>query len=102
MKDHVSFGSQPQYLPHAWSAQIAPAMTPKVQTGKPNKMLRYDNRSRTTGPGKYRRTPLDGDGRPAARRRSLRSARRYNVVTTAPKMNRPIAMIIAVTWIAIQ
>ena len=30
MKAQVSFGSQPQYRPQAASAQIAPAMTPKV------------------------------------------------------------------------
>ena len=30
MKAHVSFGSQPQYRPHAASAQIAPQMIPNV------------------------------------------------------------------------
>ena len=42
------------------------------------------------------------DGRPAAARRSFRSAIRYMTVTTAPTMYRPMATIIAVTWIAIQ
>ena len=46
--------------------------------------------------------PASQDGWPAAMRRWLRSAIRYSVVTTAPKMNRPMATIMAVTWIAIQ
>ena len=40
MKDHVSFGSQPQYRPHADCAQMAPAITPNVQIGKPSEMMR--------------------------------------------------------------
>src|SRR5258706_11772651 len=33
MNDQVSFGSQPQYRPHAASAQIAPQITARVQIG---------------------------------------------------------------------
>ena len=40
MKAQVSTGSQPQYRPQAWSAQIAPQMMPNVQIGKPNTTVR--------------------------------------------------------------
>ena len=40
MKDHVSFGSQPQYRLQACSAQIAPAMIAKVHTGKAKVIIR--------------------------------------------------------------
>ena len=40
MKAQVSVGSQPQYRPQAWSAQIAPAMMPKVQIGNANTTVR--------------------------------------------------------------
>ncbi|HZC42063.1 MAG TPA: hypothetical protein VE343_15400 [Streptosporangiaceae bacterium] len=40
MKAQVSVGSQPQYRPQASSAQIAPAMMPKVQSGKANTAIR--------------------------------------------------------------
>src|SRR4028119_2053729 len=35
MNAQVSLGSQPQYRPQALSAQMAPAMTAKVQSGGP-------------------------------------------------------------------
>ena len=40
MNAQVSVGSQPQYRPHAWSAQIAPAMMPNVQIGNANITVR--------------------------------------------------------------
>ena len=47
-------------------------------------------------------TPLAAVGRPAATRRWHRSTTRYMTVTTAPTTYRPLAMIIEVTWMAIQ
>ena len=35
-RDHVSLGSQFQYLPQAYSAQTAPVMIPRVNRGNPN------------------------------------------------------------------
>src|SRR3954465_12144435 len=51
MKAHVSFGSQPQNRPQAASAQMAPAMTAKVQIGKPKTAVRCATRSSAPAPG---------------------------------------------------
>src|SRR5438876_4561398 len=48
---HVSFGSQPHQRPQACSPQMAPAMVPKVQIGKPNRMARKVKRSRVSSEG---------------------------------------------------
>src|SRR5262245_3348866 len=58
MNAQVSFGSQPQYRPHAASAQIAPAITAKVQMGKAKACSRKVSRSSasafgTRGPKLY-------------------------------------------------
>ena len=42
IKDHVSFGSQPQYLPHASFAHAAPENMPNVNNGNPNNASRKD------------------------------------------------------------
>src|ERR687887_2098224 len=55
MKDQVSLGSQPQYRPQASWAQIAPAITAKVQIGKANAIARYAIRSRIAAEGRIPR-----------------------------------------------
>jgi hypothetical protein len=40
MNDQVSLGSHPQYRPQASSAQMAPAITAKVQMKKANAIVR--------------------------------------------------------------
>src|SRR5712691_2891430 len=52
MNDHVSFGSQPQYRPHASCAQIAPAITANVQIGNANAITRYAIRSSVAAVGR--------------------------------------------------
>jgi hypothetical protein len=39
ISDHVSFGSQLQYVPQAEFAQTAPAMMPTVRNRKPNEIV---------------------------------------------------------------
>src|SRR3954453_18205876 len=51
MKAQVSLGSQPQNRPQALSAQIAPAMTAKVQIGKPKTAGRWATRSSAAAGG---------------------------------------------------
>ena len=51
MNAQVSFGSQPQNRPQALSAQMAPAMTAKVQIGKPKTAVRWATRSSAVGVG---------------------------------------------------
>src|SRR3569833_3521964 len=51
MKAQVSFGSQPQNRPQALSAQIAPAITAKVQRGKPKTAVRCAVRSSAAAEG---------------------------------------------------
>src|SRR4028119_918913 len=57
MNAHVSLGSQPQKRPQALSAQIAPAMTAKVQIGKPKTAVRWATRSRPAADGTRAQTP---------------------------------------------
>src|SRR6476659_2650756 len=63
MNDQVSLGSQPQYRPHAASAQIAPAMIAKVQTGKAKAITTYAARSSAPAAGSDR--PSDTGNRTA-------------------------------------
>src|SRR6266568_265518 len=60
MNAHVSFGSQPQYRPHASCAQIAPAMTANVHTGNANWIVRYASVSNVAALGMRERNPLEG------------------------------------------
>src|SRR5690625_5116242 len=62
-KDQVSLGSHPHGRPHACSAQIAPAMTVKVQVTKPTPTIRYAHTSSlaATGIELIRRKNGDGD-----------------------------------------
>src|SRR5215218_1967865 len=69
MKAQVSFGSQPQNRPQALSAQMAPAMTAKVQTGKPKTAVRWATRSSAAAEGSrstIRKPPAAGATRAAA------------------------------------
>ena len=58
MKAQVSFGSHPQYLPQALSAQIAPEITANVQIGKAKSTTLYENSSIRFGLGKDFSFPL--------------------------------------------
>src|SRR5690606_27144774 len=54
MNDHVSCGSQPQYRPHAASAQIAPAAIAKVQIGNAKACSRKASASSVSAAGSRR------------------------------------------------
>src|SRR4051812_39614142 len=94
MNDQVSFGSQPQYRPHAASAHTAPAITAKVHTGKANAFTRYATRSSAAADGRR-------DGR-SGWRRSTASRHRNSAVTTKPSMKMPDDVMAPTTWILIQ
>src|SRR5258708_37398096 len=66
MKDQVSLGSQPQYRPQAFSAQIAPAITAKVHSGKMNAMTRYAVRSSVPEEGTRSSGPLSRPSLPSS------------------------------------
>src|ERR1700733_7473055 len=101
MNDQVSLGSQPQYRPHAWSAQMAPAMTPNVQIGKPKTTARYVSLSSCDADGTRSSSAL-GSALPAATRFRYRSVTRYMMPSTAATKKMPVARVIAVTWIDSQ
>src|SRR3954469_23989004 len=92
--DQVSFGSQPQYRPHAASAHTAPAMTAKVHTGNAKALTRSAARSSAAADGSR-------EGR-SGKRRSRHSRHRYSAVMTKPTMKMPDADIAPTTWILIQ
>src|SRR3990172_8101315 len=98
MNDQVSFGSQPQYRPHADSAQIAPQITPNVQIGNPTACTRNVNRSRASAAG--RRRPIGYGKRVLPASYPLRI--RCLVAPTKPTRKMPVAMAMAVTWIFSQ
>src|ERR687896_472725 len=81
MNAQVSLGSQPQYRPQALSAQMAPAMTAKVQIGKPKTAVRWATRSRVTAPGSRERNDPSAVG---AGRRGGRGAARTPPRPAAP------------------
>src|SRR5215467_11755990 len=83
MNAHVSLGSQPQYRPQAWSAQIAPAMTANVQIGNAKITVRYESRSRASAGGSRCSTAPNPVAGAAWWRRAYRSAIRYRTVRTA-------------------
>src|SRR5699024_5109510 len=99
-KDHTSLGSQPQNLPHASSAQMAPAMTPKVQIGKAKRIMRWEIRSSSSGLGRLPATPATFS--PDARLLSVRWEIRYVMPAAPETMNAPPARIVALTWMGIQ
>src|SRR5947208_3483483 len=74
MNAHVSFGSQPQYRPHASCAQIAPAMTANVHTGNANWIVRYASVSNVAALGKRDRNPVERPSRSGASSSLTRSA----------------------------
>src|ERR1051326_2644288 len=62
MNAHVSFGSQPQYRPHALFAHSAPAMTAKVQIGNAMDVAHIAMRSNVAADGSRAMMPRDGVG----------------------------------------
>ena len=58
MNAQVSFGSQPQYRPHAASAQMAPQMIATVYSGKENATTRYAALSRVAAAGSLPDRPV--------------------------------------------
>src|SRR5256885_10369125 len=95
MKDHVSFGSQPQYRPQAASAQIAPQITAKVQIGKANACTRKVVRSRPSAAGSRSPREYGKERFPS----SYPARTRVIAAATKPTRNVPDAVIAAVTWI---
>src|SRR2546428_12863428 len=51
MAAQVSLGSHPHHRPHACSPQMAPAVVPEVQIGKPSRMARKVKRSSVASDG---------------------------------------------------
>src|SRR4051794_16120379 len=98
MKDQTSFGSQFQYRPQADSAQMAPAMTPKVQIGKAKAWTRKVTRSRTSAWG--RRSPREyGKLRLPV---SWPMRMRCMAAATNPTRKMPDAIEAAPTWMTSQ
>src|SRR6266567_139487 len=98
MKDQVSFGSQPQYRPQAFSAQIAPAITAKVHSGKMNAMTRYAVRSSVPEDGTRSSGPLSHGSLPS----SALDLSKYRTVATVATPNAPVEITAAVTWMYSQ
>src|SRR5437667_8124683 len=98
MNDQVSFGSHPQYRPHAASAQMAPQITANVQIGKANAWIRKVIRSSASAAGI--RAPRGYGNRVFPASYPLRTS----VIAAAanPTMNVPDAMIAAMTRILSQ
>src|SRR3954447_2305807 len=99
MNAQVSLGSQPQYRPHAASAQIAPQMIATVYSGKANATMRYATLSSVSAAGN-RDARLAS--RPARADRSYELFTRNSTVRTADVINAPSAIDTSVTWIASQ
>src|SRR3954465_8584330 len=101
MKAQVSFGSQPQTRPPALSAQMAPAMTAKVQMGKPNTAVRCATRSRLAAAGsRDSRLPPAAD--PSGARASYRDRTRDRALAIPLTKKIPKPRMAVVTWIASQ
>src|SRR5580765_5626071 len=100
MNAQVSFGSQPQYRPHAASAQIAPQMTAIVYSGKANATTRYAPLSNASAAGRRDASRA----RPGCLNstRSWRDFTRYSTVRTAEVISAPSATATRVTWMASQ
>src|SRR5262245_13042785 len=98
MNDQTSLGSQPQYRPHADSAQIAPQMMANVQIGNANLCSRNVSRSRYALSG--RRAPIEYGKRrlPCSYPCRMRnSAAGTNATSSSPE-----AVAAAETWIFSQ
>src|SRR6202011_3072319 len=99
MAAQVSFGSQPHQRPQACSPQMAPAMVPNVQMGKPSKMAR-----------KVKRSSVSSEGRRAAIAEPfnhdftlvLRSLTRYSAAKTKLQIRMPEEAIMLEPWIFSQ
>src|SRR5947208_16412217 len=96
MAAHVSFGSHPHQRPQACSPQMAPAMVPKVQIGKPSRMARKVRRSRVSSDGSRAAIadPCNHDLTFA-----LRSFNRYRPPKTKVDTGIPDDAIMLGTWI---
>src|SRR5258708_3620855 len=99
MGARVALGSQPHQRPHACSPQMAPAMVPKVQIGKPSRMARKVNRSSVSSEGRRAAIaePFNHDFTLA-----LRSLTRESAAKTKLETRKPDDAIMLLTWIFSQ
>src|SRR2546429_8562129 len=97
-KDQTSLGSQPQYRPHAASAQMAPQMMAKVQIGKASACTRKVTRSSVSAAGS--RSPREYGKRVFPSSYPVRT--RGIAAATKPTRKMPDAVIAAVTGIFSQ
>src|SRR3989442_14392501 len=91
MAAQVSLGSHPHHRPHACSPQMAPAMVPKVQIGKPSRMARKVKRSSVSSHGSRAAIaePFNHDFA-----RALRSLTRYSAAKTKLETEMPVHAIL--------
>jgi len=99
MNAQVLLRSSPMYRPHAWSAQIAPAMTANVPIGT--------RRSRPveSGPRVIAGSRFEPAPNPAAWLGRLffhAGPHQYKTVKVPPTLYEPIATVSRWTWIQIQ
>src|ERR1700741_1856059 len=92
MNAQVSFGSQPQYRPHAWCAQIAPAMTANVQIGNANWIVRYASVSKVAELGKRDKKPVELPSRSGASSSATRSDGEPSCVVVLPMYAAPTVL----------
>src|SRR5947208_117466 len=92
MNAHVSFGSQPQYRPHAWCAQIAPAMTANVQMGNANWIVRYASVSKVAALGNRAKNPVELPSRAGASSSATRSDGAPSCVVVPPMYAAPTVL----------
>src|SRR5437868_7156505 len=99
MAAQVSFGSHPHQRPQACSPQMAPAIVPKVQIGKPSRMARKVSRSSVSRLGSRAAIalPLSHD-----LTLTLRSLIKYSAAKTKLETRMPEDAIMLVTWIFSQ
>src|SRR3972149_3369136 len=92
MRDHVSFGSQLQYVPQAISAQMEPVIIPRVNSGQPNDIALYPSVSITSSDGSRRKIA------PHCLALSWRSCIRYMMETIKAKANAASPRNASVVW----
>src|SRR6056297_1128138 len=97
MNAQVSLGSQPQYLPQAFSAQIAPAITEKVHTGKEKAMILLVKVRNFSALGIAAIGPVK-----ARPRDSIRDCTSESPAEDAATVNAPAQMMAAETWMTNQ
>src|SRR5687767_4933920 len=100
MKAQTSLGSQPQYRPQAYCAQIGPAMSAaNVQIGNANACTRYATWSMAADDAMRHRKP---DRSASAVFASARDLTRKRADAAAPTRKAEPAMIAPSTWMTSQ